>query len=123
MKRKFTVPLLFLLLVTTFFFYPVSGWSAPVTIHTNSQNILSDFSVSGNVLAVQSFSFGNLIRPLLCIIVLLGIAWSLSSNRRIVSARMVISGLLLQFLLVAAVVYVPAVQILFEFLGKIFLKI
>lgn len=55
--------------------------------------------------------------------VLLFIACLLSKDRKKIDWKIVVTGLSLQILLAFGMLYIPALQIFFEFLGKIFVKI
>lgn len=74
---------------------------------------------------VATFAFGitNILRGLLGMIVLIGIAWIFSVNRRAVSWKLVGIGLAIQVLLAFGILQVPAVQFFFELVGKIFVVI
>ncbi|MDD4150262.1 MAG: nucleoside transporter C-terminal domain-containing protein [Bacteroidales bacterium] len=65
----------------------------------------------------------SLIRGLLGMIALIFIAWIFSTNRKKVSWRVVLIGLSAQALLAIGVLKVPFIQSIFEFVGKIFVKI
>lgn len=69
------------------------------------------------------FSLVKLLRGLLGMIVLIAIAWAFSKNRRAISWKTVGIGLVIQLLLAVGILYVPVVQTVFEFVGKIFVKI
>jgi concentrative nucleoside transporter, CNT family len=69
------------------------------------------------------FSPVTILRGLLGMLVLIAIAFVFSSNRKAVSWKVVITGLILQVLLALGVLYVPFIQIFFEFAGKLFVKI
>jgi CNT family concentrative nucleoside transporter len=69
------------------------------------------------------FSLTSLLRGLLGMVSLLLIAFIFSSNRRAISWRIVLTGLGIQILLAVSVLYFPPVQMAFEFVGKIFVKI
>jgi CNT family concentrative nucleoside transporter len=73
--------------------------------------------------AGSGFSFASLFRGLLGLAVLLGICYLFSTNRRAVSWRIVVFGLLFQILLAMAVLKVPAIQHVIEFIAKVFIKI
>jgi len=73
--------------------------------------------------AGSGFSINSLFRGLLGLIVLLGICFLLSTNRRAISWRVVIFGLLFQLILAIAVLKVPAIQHIIEFIARIFIKI
>ena len=64
-------------------------------------------------------SFMSVLRGLLGIATLIGIAWLFSSNRKAISWKVVGIGLVIQLLLAIGVLYVPFVQAFFEFFGKI----
>jgi concentrative nucleoside transporter, CNT family len=73
--------------------------------------------------AGSGFSFFSLLRGLLGLVVLLGICYLFSTNRKAISWRVVIFGLLFQLVLAIAVLKVPAIQYIIEFIAKIFIKI
>lgn len=68
-------------------------------------------------------SFESLGRGVLGLFVVLAMAWVCSSDRRKIDWKLVGGGLLMQFLLALAVLYIPFVGSLFEGCGRIFLKI
>jgi len=65
----------------------------------------------------------RLLRGLLGMAVLLGIAYLFSNNRKAVNWKMVGTGLLFQLILAIGILYVPFIQVFFEFVGKGFVKI
>ncbi len=69
------------------------------------------------------FTLMSLLRGLLGMLVLIFIAWLFSTNRKKVSWRVVGIGLGAQVLLAIGVLKVPFIQSIFEFVGKIFVKI
>jgi len=69
------------------------------------------------------FNLVRLVRGLLGMAVLIGIAYLFSNNRKAVNWRMVGTGLLFQLILAIGILYVPFVQVFFEFIGKGFVKI
>jgi CNT family concentrative nucleoside transporter len=71
----------------------------------------------------REFSFITILRGLLGMLVLIFIAWVFSSNRRAVSWRVVATGLSIQLLLALGVLYVPFIQVFFEFAGKLFVLV
>ncbi|MFA4864563.1 MAG: nucleoside transporter C-terminal domain-containing protein, partial [Bacteroidales bacterium] len=74
-------------------------------------------------LAGKGFSIDSILRGLLGLIVLIGICFLFSTNRRAISWKVVVFGLLFQFILAIAVLKVPAIQLIIEFIAKIFIKI
>ena len=71
----------------------------------------------------DGFSIKSLLRGLLGMLVLIFIAWIFSTDRKKVSWRIVGIGLGAQVLLAIGVLKVPFIQAIFEFVGKIFVKI
>jgi len=70
-----------------------------------------------------SFDLLRLFRGMLGMVVLLAIAYVFSSNRKAINWRMVGTGLLFQLILAVGILYVPFIQVFFEFIGKGFVKI
>ena len=90
------------------------------------QQAVSDTLPMSNILpAGEGFNFDliRLLRGLLGMGVLVGVAWAFSSNRKAVSWTMVFRGLAFQLILAVGILYVPFVQDFFEFIGKGFVKI
>lgn len=65
----------------------------------------------------------SLLRGLLGLVILVGLGYLLSTNRRAISWRVVGLGLLTQIIIAFLVLKVPAVQYFFELIGRIFIKI
>ncbi|MCK4662520.1 MAG: Na+ dependent nucleoside transporter [Bacteroidales bacterium] len=65
----------------------------------------------------------SMLKGLLGMLVLIGIAYLFSSNRKAISWRVVLIGLSIQVALAFGVLHVPVIQAVFEFVGKIFVKI
>lgn len=72
------------------------------------------------VTTAASFDFWGVLRGLVGMAVLIGIAWLFSLNRKAISWKVVGIGLAIQVLLAICVLYVPFVQSIFEFFGKLF---
>lgn len=68
-------------------------------------------------------SIMSVLRGLLGIASLVGIAWLFSNNRKAISWKVVGIGLMIQLVLAVGILYVPFIQAFFEFFGKIFLTI
>ena len=68
-------------------------------------------------------SFMSVFRGLLWIVSLLAIAWVFSKDRKAISWKVVGIGLAMQLVLAVGILYVPAVQAIFVFFGKIFIRI
>ncbi len=56
-------------------------------------------------------------------LVLIGIAWAFSTDRKSISWKIVGIGLGIQLILAVGILYIPAIQIVFEVVGKLFVKI
>lgn len=69
------------------------------------------------------FDLIRLVRGLLGMAVLIGIAYLFSSKRKAINWKMVGTGLLFQLILAIGILYVPFVQVFFEIIGKGFVKI
>jgi CNT family concentrative nucleoside transporter len=65
----------------------------------------------------------SLLRGVLGMAVLIGIAWAFSAKRREVDWKVVGIGLAFQLALALLILYVPPVQYAFEFVGKLFVKV
>jgi len=69
------------------------------------------------------FSFISLLKGLLGMVVLVGIAYLLSANRKAISWRIVGVGLLMQVIIAILVLKVPLFQNIIEFIGLMFIKV
>ena len=58
--------------------------------------------------------------PLIGLFVLLAIAWAMSSNRHRISMRIVVGGILMQFVLALVVLRLPQGQQVFQWIGDLF---
>ena len=67
--------------------------------------------------------FLSLLRGALGLLVIIGIAWLFSANRKGIDWKVVGIGLATQLILALSIIKIPLVQAVFEFLGKIFVKI
>jgi len=102
-----------------------TGWILPALLLLTAGTALAQ---QGN--GIQSaanieshISVLSVLRGLLGIAVLIGIAWLFSNNRKAISWKVVGMGLVIQLVLAVGILYVPFVQAFFEFFGKIFLTI
>ena len=71
----------------------------------------------------SNISFESIWRGLLGIACLVAIGWLFSKNRKAISWKVVGIGLAIQLVLAVGILYVPFVQHIFEFFGKIFVTI
>jgi len=86
----------------------------------------SDTSQMSNILPEMAgfdFSFERILRGLLGMLVLIAIAWIFSSDRKAIAWKTVGMGLLIQLVLAIGILYVPFIQVFFEVIGKVFVKI
>jgi CNT family concentrative nucleoside transporter len=65
----------------------------------------------------------DVVRGLFGILVLLGIAWLFSVNRRAINWPLVFKGLAIQVILAILILKVPFVEYAFDFVGKVFVKV
>ena len=96
------------------------------TIASTLQQAVVDSSSMSNILPERTgfdLNLIDLLRGLLGMSVLIGIAWIFSSNRKAISWRTVGTGLLIQLVLAIGILYVPFIQVFFEAIGKGFVKI
>lgn len=78
---------------------------------------------AGSIIASEGFSMNSLWRGALGMFVLLLISYLLSKNRRAINWKTIGVGLGAQLLLAIGVLKIPFVKAIFEFVGKIFVKI
>jgi len=69
------------------------------------------------------FSLTSLLRGALGMVVLILIAWLFSTNRKAIQWKVVGVGLSAQIVLAVSILYIPAVQAVFEGAGSVFVKI
>ncbi len=80
-------------------------------------------AAASSAIPTSGFSTDSLMRGILGMLVLLLISFILSKNRKAINWKTVGFGLTAQLLLAIGVLKIPAVQAVFEFVGKIFVKI
>jgi concentrative nucleoside transporter, CNT family len=93
--------------------------SSPSTLISNSQK---KYALNNDSLKPQ-LKLSSLLRGFLGIIAFIGIAFFLSNNRKLISWKLVITGLLMQISLALSIVYFAPIRYLFEFCGKCFVKL
>ncbi|MBC8457646.1 MAG: Na+ dependent nucleoside transporter [Deltaproteobacteria bacterium] len=73
----------------------------------------------------QTFSFDivRILRGILGMIVLVALAYLFSTNRKAISWQVVYVGLAIQLVLAICILWIPGFQTVFEFVGKVFVKI
>ncbi|MCP4550952.1 MAG: Na+ dependent nucleoside transporter [Bacteroidetes bacterium] len=95
------------------------------TINASTQQIeeINPVDIPQQQIQSKGFSLTSLLRGMLGLIAVLGIAFLLSSNRKKVSGSTVFGGLAIQIIIAILVLKVPAIQSVFEFVGKMFIMI
>ena len=87
-----------------------------------STTIVSQITEKG-MIPSDGFTVNSLLRGLLGMIVLIGLSYILSKNKKAINWRTVGFGLLAQLLLAIGVLKVPFVQAIFEWVGGLFVSI
>lgn len=137
MSSTSKIIVLFVLLFAAFFL-PFGTFAQSDSLHliqTSSDTILSAATENGvatttadrgNLLDMErssGFSLMTILRGLLGMLTLVGIAFLFSVNRRAIDWKVVLIGLGLQLALAVGVLYVPFIQYFFEFVGKLFVLV
>ncbi len=110
------------------FFKPVIAQDT-TAIQTQNEQIDAGEDTAGNSVILLSeergkpFSFATILRGLLGMAALVFLGFILSTDRKNIPWQTVFVGLLIQVLLAVGVLYVPAIRIIFEFFGQVFIKI
>ena len=109
---------------------PIADTSKALTIDTAGMALVQEKASlidDSNVIVPRderfNFSLVKILRGLLGMLVLILIAWLFSSNRGAINWRVVFIGLAIQLILAIGILWIPPVQIFFEFVGKLFVKI
>jgi len=84
---------------------------------------LSFFEQNKEIILSQGFSLESLFRGLIGMSVLIFVAFLLSNNRKEINWKTASFGLILQIILAVAVLKISWVKLMFEYAGKIFVKI
>lgn len=75
------------------------------------------------MILTSGFSFESLLRGITGIVAILFVCYLMSFNRKRIDWKLVGGGLLIQFVLAIAILYIPFVGNLFEWIGKTFIKL
>ncbi len=100
--------------------------SSDTILSAGTDNVASTVADRGNILDMErstGFSLMTILRGLLGMLTLVGIAFLFSVNRRAIDWKVVLIGLGLQLALAVGVLYVPFIQYFFEFVGKLFVLV
>lgn len=118
-----------LILLILFVLIGVTGMQNALANETNTvASAAIETAASSNQPVIQQatttgFSFINILRGLLGMAVLIAISFLFSSNRKAINWKVVGIGLSIQVLLAIGVLQVPFIQAIFEFIGKLFVKV
>ncbi len=93
-----------------------------VVSNVNGKGLVDGDSVVNTELG-EGLSFINILRGLFGMLVLIGIAYIFSTDRKAISWKVVGIGLLIQILVAIGVLQVPFIQAFFEIIGKLFVKV
>lgn len=96
------------------------------TVVAAIQQVPADAVPLSNIIPERAgfdFDLVRLLRGMVGMAVLIAIAYVFSNNRKAVNWRMVGTGLIFQLILAVGILYIPFVQVFFEFIGKGFVKI
>lgn len=85
-----------------------------------SQDISSANAVTS--IASEGITLANVIRGFLGMAVIIFISWLFSVNRKAIDWQVVIKGISIQIILAFSILYIPFIQSIFEFVGKMFVK-
>lgn len=77
----------------------------------------------GTPAPLTGFTLMSLVRGMVGLVAVIGIAWIFSAKRKSVDWRVVGIGLAFQLILALMILYVPFVQGAFEIIGKMFVKV
>ena len=69
-----------------------------------------------------NFSLVKILRGLLGMTVLILLAWVFSSDRKSINWKVVFVGIGIQLVIAIGILWVPAIQVFFEFVGKFFVS-
>ncbi len=89
----------------------------------DAEEMKTDKSVLLQMNKKEGFSIVNWLRGILGVLVLVGISFVFSTNRRAINWGVVGKGLIFQLLLAIGVLYVPFIEATFDFVGKAFVLI
>ncbi|MEN8116435.1 MAG: nucleoside transporter C-terminal domain-containing protein, partial [Bacteroidota bacterium] len=110
------------------FFQPVIAQEPDSVQEQNEQVVQHEQQTDKSVILLSKkretpFSIMNLLRGLLGMAALISIGYLFSHNRKKIPWRTVFAGLAIQVSLAVGILYVPFVRVVFEFFGKVFVKI
>lgn len=121
------------LLIATLTFSILSGYSQEISVQDSTEQQISTTentvikSATSNILLSKKrdtpITATTIFRGLLGVIVLLGLGFLVSADRKKIPWKTVAIGLAFQVVLAIGILYIPAIQWLFEFFGKIFVMV
>ncbi|MTE28155.1 nucleoside transporter C-terminal domain-containing protein [Winogradskyella ouciana] len=93
------------------------------TLASNEVEAIVNELTDSDIIPSQGFSFNSLWRGILGMITLIFIAFLFSSNRKAINWKTVGIGLVFQLIIAIGVLKIGFIKTIFEFVGKIFIKI
>lgn len=119
---------LWILLLALFIIFPSIAQdtiSSETIAEVVDTTVIDDIASQNTTQAIPSsgFSFNSLWRGILGMLVLLLIAFLFSSNRKAINWKTVGIGLGIQLFIAIGVLKIPFIQLVFESIGKVFIKI
>lgn len=123
--------ILLLVLITGILFFQPAFSQEPDTVQEpaqTEQEVQKTDTVDKSVILLSKkrekpFSLMGLLRGLMGMAVLIGIGFVFSRDRKNIPWRTVFAGLAIQVSLAIGILYVPFIRVVFEFFGKVFVKI
>jgi len=116
------------LIVGFFFFQPAVAQNTTSEQNQTDQIVKQEDTVDKSVILLSKkrenpFSIVTILRGLLGMAALVSIGFLFSTNRKNIPWRTVFAGLGIQITLAVGILYIPFIRIVFEFFGKVFVKI
>ncbi len=86
-------------------------------------SLVAQETSSSGIIPSSGFSTVSILRGILGMVVLIGLSYLLSANRKEINWKTVGIGLSAQLLLAIGILKIPVIQAIFDFVGKIFINI
>ncbi len=125
-KKIMTTRFLLILFVGMFLvIFPEQSFAEDLFVQEESISVAEEGHNVPEIAEVPVFTFSiiTIIRGLFGMLILIGISYLFSANRKAISWKVVGIGLLLQVSLAVGVLQVPAIQYFFEMIGSVFVVI
>lgn len=119
MTRKLLLTTIIVLLLSPLLF----AQSDSTVVDTVKSASSVKLSLPSSIDSTTGITLNGILRGLLGIVSLLGIAYLFSSNRKAINWKVVLIGLTIQIVLAIGILYIPPIRYAFEFVGRIFVAI